>query len=112
MPEPSTLTSPDGKRERRIRLVAVVAGVLALLYGVLIAGQILAPIALLLWAFLVYLAWRFVRAHERIAAAAETMATAGRRESTEPKAARTEPETATTTETTPVDDEATDSAEE
>jgi uncharacterized membrane protein len=72
MSEPSTTLGDD--RERRLRLAAVVVSVLALLYGVLIAGQILAPIALVALLFVVYLLWRFVRAHERLAGAVERIA--------------------------------------
>jgi DMSO/TMAO reductase YedYZ heme-binding membrane subunit len=72
MSEPST--SLGDSRERQLKLAAVAVGVLAILYGVLIAGQILAPIALFAWVFVVYLLWRFVRAHERLADAAEQLA--------------------------------------
>jgi hypothetical protein len=74
MASPST---PAAEPDRRLLIAAIVVGVLAVLYGVLVAGQILAPIALLAWVFLVYLAWRFVRAHERIADAAERLAADG-----------------------------------
>lgn len=72
MSEPSTdRTVPQ---DRRLQVVAVVLGVVVLLYSVLVAQQILAAVALLLWVFVVYLAWRFVRAHERLAGAAERLA--------------------------------------
>jgi heme O synthase-like polyprenyltransferase len=106
MTEPSTSGASDERRDRRLRIVAVVLGAFVLLYSVVVAQQILAAVALLVWVFVVYLAWRFVRAHERIAAAAETMATAGRRGPAEAT------ETGTAAGTPPVDDEATDSAEE
>ena len=67
-------TASDERRERRLRIGAVVIGLLLLLYSVVVAQQILAAVALLLWVFVVYLAWRFVRAHERLASAAERLA--------------------------------------
>jgi hypothetical protein len=71
----SELSTADGSRERLLRVGAVVLGLLLLLYSVVVAQQILAAVALLLWVFVVYLAWRFVRAHERLADAAERLAT-------------------------------------
>ena len=54
----------------------ILAAIVVLLYSVLIAGQILAPIALFAWVFVIYLLWRFVRAHERLADAATRVADA------------------------------------
>ena len=77
MSEPSTSDSLDDGRERRLKRAAVVAvSVVVVLYGVLIAGQILLPVVLILGGFVLYLGWRFVRAHERIAAATERIAAA------------------------------------
>lgn len=57
------------------RTLAVgVAVLLALLYSVFIQQELLLVVWLLAVGFLVYLVWRFVRAHERIAAAAERVA--------------------------------------
>jgi hypothetical protein len=112
MTEPSTARASDERRDRRLRIVAVVLGAFVLLYSVVVAQQILAAVALLVWVFGIYLAWRFVRAHERLADAAETMATAGRREPTEATGRETETRSGTTAGTPPTDDEPTDSAEE
>ncbi|WP_372912547.1 hypothetical protein [Salinigranum sp.] len=77
--EPSTGRDDEHDEERdRLPLAAIVAGgIVVLLYSVLVAGQILAPIALFAWVFVVYLLWRFVRAHERLADAAERLAADG-----------------------------------
>lgn len=57
------------------RSLAVAVAVLALLlYSVFISQQLLVVVWLLVVGFLVYLFWRFVRAHERIASAAERLA--------------------------------------
>jgi heme O synthase-like polyprenyltransferase len=74
MSAPSTASDEDESRERLLRVGAVVFGLLLVLYSVVVAQQILAAVALLLWVFVVYLAWRFVRAHERLADAAERLA--------------------------------------
>ena len=49
-----------------------VVAILTLLYSVLIAQQLLAWFGIVIPLLLVYLFWRFVRAHERIADALET----------------------------------------
>jgi membrane protein implicated in regulation of membrane protease activity len=60
-----------------LRLVAVVlAAVVVLLYSFLIVQQLQLGIIVIVWGFLAYLAWRFVRAFERIAAAQEKRAAA------------------------------------
>jgi threonine/homoserine/homoserine lactone efflux protein len=60
------------------RSLAVAVAVLAvLLYSVFISQQLLVVVWLLAVGFLVYLLWRFVRAHERIASAAERLADGG-----------------------------------
>ena len=57
----------------RYQLIAVVAvSVLFLLYSVLIANQPFVGLWFLVFLFVLYLAYRFVRAHERIADALET----------------------------------------
>ena len=58
-------------------LAIAVAVVLVLLYAVLIQQELLLVVWLLVTGFLVYLLWRFVRAHERIAGAAERLADDG-----------------------------------
>lgn len=59
------------------RSLAVALVVLAmLLYSVFIQQELLLVVWLLAVGFLVYLLWRFVRAHERIAGAAERLADA------------------------------------
>lgn len=58
---------------RQYVLAAVVAvSVLFLLYSLLIANQPFAGLGFLVFLFVLYLAYRFVRAHERIADALET----------------------------------------
>lgn len=54
-------------------LALAVAVVLALLYSVFIQQELLLMGWLLAVGFLVYLFWRFVRAHERLAVAAERL---------------------------------------
>jgi hypothetical protein len=79
MSEPSTgRDDEDDERDRLLLAATVAGGIVVLLYSVLVAGQILAPIALFAWVFVVYLLWRFVRAHERLADAAERLAADGR----------------------------------
>ncbi|MDZ7702339.1 MAG: hypothetical protein U5J98_09910 [Halobacteriales archaeon] len=75
-PAPEHLRSAVfGLADNPARSVAiVVAVVLALLYGVFIQQALLLVVWLLVAAFLVYLFWRLVRAHERLAAAADRLA--------------------------------------
>lgn len=61
-----------GSPERSLGVVLLVLAVV--LYGVFISQQLLVVVWLLVVGFLVYLFWRFVRAHERIAVAAEGLA--------------------------------------
>jgi hypothetical protein len=56
---------------RSLRIGAVVFAVLLLIYSVLIAGQLLLWVGLITPFVFLYFVWRFVRAHERIAAAQE-----------------------------------------
>lgn len=55
-------------------LAIALAVLLVVLYSVFIQQQLLLVVWLLAVGFLVYLFWRFVRAHERIAGAAERLA--------------------------------------
>lgn len=52
-------------------VVIALLGVLVLLYGVLVMQRVLYAVSLVLPLLLLYLVWRFVRAHERIADALE-----------------------------------------
>ena len=61
----------DGPGERNVVVAIVVVAVLTLAYSVVIAGQILAWFGIAIPLVLLYLVWRFVRAHERIADALE-----------------------------------------
>jgi Flp pilus assembly protein TadB len=61
----------DGPGERNVVLAIVVVAVITLVYSVVIAGQILAWFGIAIPLVLLYLVWRFVRAHERIADALE-----------------------------------------
>ena len=60
-------------RPGRAAAVAV-AAVLVLLYAVFVQQELFLVIWLGVSGFLLYLLWRFVRAHERLAAAAERVA--------------------------------------
>ncbi|WP_318568028.1 hypothetical protein [Salinigranum marinum] len=105
MSEPST--DPDDRTERRLKLAVVVVGAFVLLYGVVVTQQILAAIVLLVWLFVVYLVWRFVRAHERLADAATRVADAETADALSTRGEREE----TVTAGDPTD-ESVDSAEE
>jgi uncharacterized membrane protein len=61
----------DGPRERNVLLAIVAVAVVTLLYSLLVAQQILAWFGIAIPLVLLYLVWRFVRAHERIADALE-----------------------------------------
>jgi maltodextrin utilization protein YvdJ len=61
----------DSPRERTVLVALAVVALLALAYSLLIAQQVLAWFAIAIPLVLLYLVWRFVRAHERIAAALE-----------------------------------------
>lgn len=63
--------SPRSRRERNALLAIAAVAVLTFLYGFLIAGQPLAWFGIVIPLLLLYLVWRFVRAHERIADALE-----------------------------------------
>ena len=67
-------SSSDGGRNRAVLAVTAVIAVLFLLYSFLIANQILVGIVVLAFLFVPYLAYRYVRAHERIADALEVRA--------------------------------------
>lgn len=61
----------DSPRERNVLLAIVAVAAVTLVYSVLVAQQILAWFAIAIPLVLLYLFWRFVRAHERVAAALE-----------------------------------------
>ncbi len=61
----------DSPRERNVLLAIVAVAAITLVYSVLVAQQVLAWFAIAIPLVLLYLFWRFVRAHERIAAALE-----------------------------------------
>jgi type II secretory pathway component PulM len=61
----------DSPRERSVVVGIVAVALITLVYSVLIAQQILAWFGIAIPLVLLYLFWRFVRAHERIAAALE-----------------------------------------
>lgn len=60
------------QREKRILLGIGVVSILTFLYSVMIAQQILAWFGIVIPLLLLYLFWRFVQAHERIADAMES----------------------------------------
>ena len=62
----------DSPRERQVVLAVVAVALVTLLYSVLIAQQVLAWFGIAIPLVFIYLLWRFVRAHERIADALET----------------------------------------
>ncbi len=72
MSTPSTVFGVD--RDSLLMVVAALALLVVFLYSVLVVQQVLALVATLLWLFGVYLVWRFVRAHERLADAADRLA--------------------------------------
>ena len=61
----------DGPRERDVLVAIAVVALLTLAYSLLIAQQVLAWFGIAIPLVLLYLFWRFVRAHERIADALE-----------------------------------------
>jgi Flp pilus assembly protein TadB len=61
----------SGSSERNVVIAIVVVALVTLVYSVVIAQQILAWFAIAIPLVLLYLFWRFVRAHERIADALE-----------------------------------------
>ena len=63
---------PSREKTNRYGLLAVaILAVLVLLYSVLVMQRALYAVSFVLPLFLLYLVWRFVRAHERIADALE-----------------------------------------
>jgi Flp pilus assembly protein TadB len=60
--------------ERTLFRVAVAVAVLLLVYSVVVAQQLLLWVGIVTPLVLLYLFWRFVRAHERVAAAQERRA--------------------------------------
>ncbi len=64
--------SPSSRPNERYVVLAIVAvAVVTLLYSLLVAQQILAWFGIVIPLVVLYLLWRFVRAHERIAATLE-----------------------------------------
>lgn len=61
----------DSPRDRQVVLAIVAVALVTLLYSLLIAQQILAWFGIAIPLVFLYLLWRFVRAHERIADAME-----------------------------------------
>jgi Flp pilus assembly protein TadB len=61
----------DGPSERNVLLAIAVVAVVTFLYSVVVAQQILAWFAIGIPLVLLYLFWRLVRAHERVADALE-----------------------------------------
>ncbi len=61
----------NGPGERNVVVAIVVVALVTLVYSVVIAQQILAWFGIAIPLVLLYLIWRFVRAHERIADALE-----------------------------------------
>lgn len=61
----------SSQHDRNVVLAIVVVAVLTLLYTVVIAQQILAWFGIAIPLVLLYLLWRLVRAHERVATALE-----------------------------------------
>lgn len=59
------------RREQKILLGIGAIAIITFLYSFLIVQQILAWFGIVIPLLFVYLVWRFVRAHERIAAAVE-----------------------------------------
>ena len=62
----------DGERERKILLTIAAVAALTFLYSVLVVQQILAWFGVVIPLLVLYLLWRFVRAHERVADALES----------------------------------------
>lgn len=63
--------SPHPDREQQILFAIGFVALLTLVYSVLIAQALLLWIVIVIGLLFLYLVWRFVRAHERIAAALE-----------------------------------------
>lgn len=63
--------SPRSPRERNVLVAVAAVGLLVLVYSFLIAGNLLAGLDIVVPLLLLYLVWRFVRAHERVADALE-----------------------------------------
>jgi hypothetical protein len=62
---------PDRGRERQVLAAIAAVALLTLLYSLLVAQTVLAWFAIAIPLVVLYLLWRFVLAHERIAAALE-----------------------------------------
>ncbi|MFB6097069.1 MAG: glycerol ABC transporter substrate-binding protein [Haloferacaceae archaeon] len=68
---------PSIDTDRAIRYAIAIVAALTLLYSLLITQQVLAWFGILIPLLLLYLVWRFVRAHERVADALEVNAGTG-----------------------------------
>jgi hypothetical protein len=68
------MSRSDPTADRRLLAAGVVVALLALAYSVVIAGQVALWFAVVPPVVFLYLLWRFVRAHERIATALEAAA--------------------------------------
>jgi uncharacterized membrane protein len=62
---------PSAPDNERLLVSLAVAGIVILAYSVLVAQQLLLGASVVVWLLGLYLLWRFIRAHERIAAALE-----------------------------------------
>lgn len=62
---------PSKTDHQQVFAVLAVAAVIILAYSVLVAQQLLLGASVAVWLLVLYLLWRFIRAHERIAAALE-----------------------------------------
>ncbi|MFT4882875.1 MAG: putative membrane protein [Natronomonas sp.] len=62
---------PSESDQKQVLVALAVAGIVILAYSVLVAQQLLFGASVIVWLLGLYLLWRFIRAHERIAAALE-----------------------------------------
>ncbi|WP_336133697.1 hypothetical protein [Natronomonas amylolytica] len=62
---------PSAPDNEQLIVGLAVAGIVILAYSVLVAQQLLLGASVVAWLLGLYLLWRFIRAHERIAAALE-----------------------------------------
>ena len=69
--DPATHEPPTGDRFPYELVSIVLLAVLVLVYGVFVAQAVLAAVGIAIPLVALYLFWRFVRAHERIADAME-----------------------------------------
>ncbi|MEF8808570.1 hypothetical protein [Natronomonas sp.] len=62
---------PSDPDDEQLLVGLAIAGIVILAYSVLVAQQLLLGASVVVWLLGLYLLWRFIRAHERIAAALE-----------------------------------------